>query len=359
MTVGNWLLKPTKGLFCSMLSGIAKYRVLLLHLIFWSLFISYQLYDYTRYLSFEQVMLFFLYPMSLNMAIGYLHYFLFLPFILNKRKPIVYLFITLLAMAVFVVIRVYLDQFTLAKASPDPSYYESVHMARMLSILWGFISIMVFTSMIKLTANWYDLENKRKQLENEKLTAELNHLKSQINPHFLFNTLHNLNYLTMQKSDEASAVIIKLSNIMRYMIYEANKHSVPIANEISYMRDYIALEQIRLNNQFELDFDIKGLNENIQIAPLLLITFLENAFKHGVSDRINNCWIKVELSASEKHVHYKVSNSKVPKGQQQVPSGFGLNNLKKRLNLQYPDKHKLLLNDDKEQFNIDLTIELT
>ncbi len=297
--------------------------------------------------------------MFLNMAVSYVHYFFLLPLLLEKKKKALkYLGAIILVITLFVILRIYLDQFTLAKVSPDPSYYQSIHVARILSIVWGFLSIMVFTSMIKLTANWYDLENKRKQLENEKLTAELNHLKSQINPHFLFNTLHNLNYLTMQKSDEASSVIIKLSNIMRYMIYETNKSSVPIENEISYMKDYIALEQIRLNNQFDLDFDTKELDKNIQIAPLLLITFLENAFKHGVSDRAAHCWIRVELSTTKEKLRYKVSNSKVSINKRQIPSGFGLDNLKKRLNLQYPNQHKLKILNEEEEFTIDLNIEL-
>lgn len=327
-----------------------------MHVLFWGIFIAYRLYDYTRYLSIEKASLFFLYPMALNMAVSYVHYFFVLPIILKKRKTVPYIATLFVTLTAFTLVRIYLDQFTLATASPDPSYYESIHIARVLSILWGFLSMMVFTSMIKLTANWYDLENKRKQLENEKLIAELNLLKSQINPHFLFNTLHNLNYLAQKKSDETSDVIIRLSNIMRYMIYEANKVSVPVKNEIDYMKDYIALEKIRLNNQFDIHFDVTGLHKNIEIAPLLLITFLENAFKHGVSDRVSNCWIRVSLSANEHQIHYHVANSAIKKPNQLSASGFGLENLKKRLTLQYPDRHSLVIQENDGTYEIDLTI---
>ena len=341
-----------------MLSILNKYKELFLHLIFWILFISYQLYDYTRYLAIGKVVIYFLYPMSINIIVAYVHYFFLLPLLFKPQKIFKYISLTIVLLIVFSAIRIYLDEFTLAAASPDPSYYNSIHLARIISILWGFISISVFISMIKLTANWYDLDSKRRELENEKLTIELNHLKSQINPHFLFNTLHNLNYLTLQRKDEASSVIIKLSNIMRYMIYESNKQSVPIENEINYMKDYIALEQIRLNNQFQLKFKTEGLEENIQIAPLLLITFLENAFKHGVSDSTPNCWINVDISGNTECINYKVANSKVKKPFQQSPSGFGLTNLKKRLILQYPNKHKLSIEDGKDTFSIDLNLIL-
>ncbi|MCX2745332.1 histidine kinase [Mangrovivirga sp. M17] len=337
---------------------IIKHKVLLLHIIFWGLFISYQLYDYTRYLSFDKAALFLLYPMSFNFAISYVHYFFVLPYLLKKNKLLKYIGLTLLLFLIFGAIRIAFDEYTVAKASPDPAYYEQIHVARILSILWGFISFMVFTSMIKLTANWYDLESKRKQLQNEKLTAELNHLKAQINPHFLFNTLHNLNYLTLRKSDEASGVIIKLSNIMRYMIYEANKENVPIYNEINYMKDYIDLEKIRLNKNFKLDLNTSGLDKNITIAPLLLITFLENAFKHGVSDRANNCWIKIKIEAYNNALTYTVANSKVKISNNQNASGFGLDNLKKRLALQYPDSHKLSISQNEDEFKTKLTLNL-
>jgi two-component system sensor histidine kinase AlgZ len=191
------------------------------------------------------------------------------------------------------------------------------------------------------------------------LTAELNYLKSQINPHFLFNTLHNLNSLVYAGAKNANEVIIKLSNIMRYMIYESGKERVALSSEIEYMNDYIHLESIRLNNSFKLDFTITGPVEKINIAPLMLITFLENAFKHGVSDQEPDCWIDVKLSVDSRQLTYRVSNKKIRNVKQnKLKSGFGLDNVKKRLELSYPDKYALVVDDREDTYSINLTLQL-
>ncbi len=220
------------------------------------------------------------------------------------------------------------------------------------------MTFLVFTGMIKFTVDWFRVENEKKQLENEKLTAELNYLKSQINPHFLFNTLHNLNYLVQKGKDQASEVIIRLSNIMRYMIYDANHHSVSIHKEVKYMKDYINLERIRLNKPFELSFHEEVDNDKVEIAPLILIPFLENAFKHGVSDREDNCRVSVELKYQASMLNYRVANTKLNLPHRKEKSGFGLGNLKKRLTLHYPNKHTLLTNEVDEEYIIELSINL-
>lgn len=250
------------------------------------------------------------------------------------------------------------DAYFLVPIASDQAYYSTIHFSRVLSVLWDFMTFLVFTGMIKFTADWFRVENEKRQLENEKLTAELNYLKSQINPHFLFNTLHNLNYLVQSKREEASEVIIKLSNIMRYMIYDANHHSVSIHKEIKYMQDYINLERIRLNKPFELSFSEEIDSDNAEIAPLILIPFLENAFKHGVSDKAENCWISVDLRYKESILNYRVANSRLTFPFTKEKSGFGLENLKKRLILHYPNKHALSINEQEEEFIIELNIDL-
>jgi len=250
------------------------------------------------------------------------------------------------------------DTYLLMPKTPDQSYYETIHFSRALSVLWDFMTFLVFTGMIKFTVDWFRVENEKRQLENEKLMAELNYLKSQINPHFLFNTLHNLNYLVQSSREEASEVIIELSNIMRYMIYDANQHSVPIHKEIKYMKDYINLERIRLNKPFEIDFREEINSKNVEIAPLILIPFLENAFKHGVSDKAEKSWISVDLGYQNGILNYKVANSILESVSSKEKSGFGLENLKKRLILHYPDRHNLSIDELEEEFKIELQIDL-
>ncbi|GAB5410394.1 MAG: hypothetical protein BalsKO_27590 [Balneolaceae bacterium] len=242
--------------------------------------------------------------------------------------------------------------------SQDPEYYSNIHFPRVLSVIWGFMTFIIFTGMIKFTADWFRIDSEKKQLENEKLTAELNYLKAQINPHFLFNTLHNLNYLVQGKRKEAPQIIIRLSNIMRYMIYDANQTLILVTKEIQYMQDYIELERIRLNNPVNISFKISGEYKLTEIAPLILITFLENAFKHGVSDKSKNCWINVELSQKVNTLTYCVSNSKIATPDFVEKSGFGLDNVRKRLNLHYPENHELLILESEQHFEIKLILNL-
>ncbi len=336
-----------------------KYRVLLLHISFWVLYFSYRVYDITKYLGFEKASLYTALPMAFNITASYVHYLFILPILFRNKKWGKY-FIWLLSLLFFIIsVRILAENEVLAKLTPNEDYYKILKLPRIISTLWDTLSFLIFTGMIRFVLDWFELENKRKQLENQKLAAELNYLKSQINPHFLFNTLHNLNSLVYAGAKNANEVIVKLSNIMRYMIYESGKERVALSSEIDYMNDYIHLESIRLNNSFKLDFNISGPVEQVKLAPLMLITFLENAFKHGVSDKEPHCWINISLSVDGKQLHYKVSNKKIKSlKQNKLKSGFGLDNVAKRLALSYPNKYSLAVTDTEDTYSIDLILEL-
>lgn len=337
---------------------LVKHKLLLLHLSFWVLFASYRLFDYTRYIPFDIAVYYLGVPLFFNLIISYLHYFLIFPLLIEKKKYLKYTIWLIVSLIVLAFCRFTADTYFLMPRTPDQAYYSTIHISRVLSVLWDFMTFLIFTGMIKFTVDWFRVEDEKKQLKNEKLTAELNYLKSQINPHFLFNTLHNLNYLVQSRKEEASEVIIKLSNIMRYMIYDANHLSVSLSKEIKYMKDYINLERIRLNKPFKLTFNEEIKSESILIAPLLLIPFLENAFKHGVSDKAEDCWILVELGYVDGILMYKVANSKISVPSVKEKSGFGLENLKKRLTLHYPNKHNLSILDQDKEFRIELKVNL-
>jgi sensor histidine kinase YesM len=340
-------------------SIIFKYRILLLHVSFWVLYFSYRIYDLFKYLGFEKAAIYTGLPMIFNIVASYFHYIFILPILFREKKWGKYFLYLVLLLASIMTFRILTENQVLTKLTTNEEYYKTLHLARVISTLWDTLSFLIFTGMIRFVLDWFELENKRKQLENEKLNAELNYLKSQINPHFLFNTLHNLNSLVYAGAKNANDVIIKLSNIMRYMIYESGKERVTLSSEIEYMNDYIHLESIRLNNSFKLDFKISGPTEHVKIAPLMLITFLENAFKHGVSDQEPDCWIRVDLVTDHQQLRYRVANKKIKSTRQnKLKSGFGLDNVKKRLVLSYPDKYSLVVNDSEDSYEIDLTLQL-
>lgn len=333
-------------------------RVVLLHITFWLLYFGYRFYDISEYLGYKRAFSYLGVQVVFSIVASYVHYFFILPHLFGKRNLGVY-FIKLIALlAVIVFARILTENEIFSQIMPNEKYYKTIRLNRVISTTWDIMTFLIFTGMIRFTLDWFNLENKKKQLENEKLIAELNYLKAQINPHFLFNTLHNLNYLVYAKSDKATDVIIKLSNIMRYMIYDANKERVPIAKEIAYMNDYIHLESIRLNQTFKLTMDVNGKSEPAEVAPLIMLTFLENAFKHGVSDQEPDCWIKVHLNISTERIEYEVSN-RILKNKRHERSGFGLNNVKKRLQLSYPDKHWLNISTPGDVYKVNLTLKLT
>ena len=336
-----------------------KYRVLLLHISFWVLYFSYRVYDISDYLGFKRGAMFTALPMTFNIVASYIHYLFVLPILFRDKKWGKYFFWLILLLGVIIVLRIIAENNILIHLTANETYYKTLKLTRIVSTVWDTLSFLIFTGMIRFVLDWFELENRRKQLENEKLTAELNYLKSQINPHFLFNTLHNLNSLVYAGAKNANEVIIKLSNIMRYMIYESGKERVALSSEIDYMNDYIHLESIRLNNSFKLDFNIQGQIDSVQIAPLMLITFLENAFKHGVSDQEPDCWITVSLIVDSNQLRYQVSNKKIKSMKQnKLKSGFGLDNVKKRLELSYPNKYSLTVNDTDDTYIVDLTLQV-
>ncbi|GAB3523088.1 hypothetical protein GCM10027442_49190 [Emticicia fontis] len=222
------------------------------------------------------------------------------------------------------------------------------------------IFIVIFVGMLKFVEDWFELEAKKKEIENEKLTAELRFLKAQINPHFLFNTLNNLYSLAFTHSPNTTEVIAKLSKMMRYMLYDSNHPKVPLEKEIEYIENYISLEKLRLNHSIPIDFEVKGKTNQVLIVPLVLIAFLENAFKHGVNGNDPNSWVKVLLYIDGKTCIYNVENSTFisTNGRIKESSGIGLQNLKRRLELSYPNGHELKVEKKDNKHSIQLKIDL-
>jgi len=215
------------------------------------------------------------------------------------------------------------------------------------AIVWGGL-------LIKFVGMWYD----RKQMA---LNSELNFLKAQIHPHFLFNTLNNLYSLTLNNSPAASEVVMDLSQILRYMLYECNTDYVPLKKDIEIIRHYIGLERLRHGDRLDLNLRIKGEIQNQQIAPLLMIPLIENAFKHGASEMIADAWINIVIEIASHSIKLKVSNSKPLEAQSDSRAHFGkigLENVSKRLRLIYPEKHSFSIHDEEDMFVVILYIEL-
>ena len=203
----------------------------------------------------------------------------------------------------------------------------------------------------------------KQELEKQTMQSELRFLKSQINPHFLFNTLNNLYALTLKKSDKAPEIVIKLSEMMRYMLYECNEKRVMLSKEVNYIKNYIDLESLRQGKNVKINFQLIGDAGHRMIAPLMFTPFLENSFKHGVGNLIANGFVNIKLSVNGDDVDFYIENSKPDKPPTSIhkdkrSGGIGLVNVQKRLNLLYPEKYDLQIKDTPNAYAVHLKINL-
>jgi len=210
--------------------------------------------------------------------------------------------------------------------------------------------------VLKLGVDWFVNERVQRDLENQRLSAELAFLKSQINPHFLFNSLNSIYSLAYQRSDTTPEAILKLSEIMRYMLYECNDNTVDLSKELQYLQNFIDLQKIRFGNKAYIDFKIEGNVSNQKIVPLLLIAFIENAFKHGVANDEASP-IKLLISVNKEHLQFFIQNKKHTNNMD-AAGGIGLNNVKRRLDLLYPGKYNLDIRDEKDTYTCELSLVL-
>jgi two-component system LytT family sensor kinase len=196
-------------------------------------------------------------------------------------------------------------------------------------------------------------------METQKLSAELSLLKQQINPHFFFNTLNSIYSLASRKSEKTPEAIIKLSELMRYIIYESDKEFVPLRKELDYINNYVQLQRLRIKDEVEVIFITEGEFNEIMIEPMLLLPFIENAFKHGI-DYSQSCEILISISVSVSKLKMIVENPLIKKQQISVEesSGKGLVNSRKRLELLYPGAHELVISDGNDRFRVELTLNL-
>lgn len=236
----------------------------------------------------------------------------------------------------------------------------------LLSAIFSGITAGLFFSLYYFL-DLYDQQqnlNRYRQVLTQKLEAETNFLKTQINPHFLFNTLNNIYSLTLSRSPDAAPITRQLKALITYMLQDCTKDKVALSGEIEFLKNYISLEQLRnKQEQIDISLNIKGDPTGKEIAPLLLINFIENAFKHGVKAGINNAFVKIDILVMDNMLALDMVNSKPEAQADQTKAvneagGIGIQNVKRRLNILYPNKHKLRISESKNEFSVYLSIHL-
>jgi sensor histidine kinase YesM len=238
------------------------------------------------------------------------------------------------------------------------SFKRGAFYLALLAGLRGGLSVGGIAAAIKLMKHWYTEGQRNLTLQKENAESQLQILKAQVHPHFLFNTLNNIYSYTQNTSSTASAMVMGLSDILRYMLYECNRPLVPLAKELKMTEEYIGLEKIRYGNALEMHIDLPKNTEGLYIAPLMLLPFIENCFKHGISNILDQPWLNLHITIDDRIMTMKVLNSKPTNRGSDHQPGIGIENVRKRLALLYPDKHELLINEEEEVFIVILKLEL-
>jgi hypothetical protein len=279
-----------------------------------------------------------------------LNYNLFVPKLYIKKKYIYYVLLIVISFLIIEILPQLVFPFNEFMSGPPPGPKPFFPFFDISHNLFLFLAVLFFSLMLRISNLW-------KQTEREKLNTELSYLKTQINPHFLFNTLNSIYSLALEKSDYTATAVVKLSGLMRYITTESSNDFVALEKEINYISDYFELQRFRFGSSVNMSFTVSGETEGKRIAPLLLIPFVENAFKHGVNPE-ENTMIDIQIIISIDILLMTIKNNKVnllldP----QQRSGLGVGNTAQRLELIYPGKHSLKIQDENNEFIVELMIE--
>lgn len=296
----------------------------------------------------------------------YLNWGVLMPKLLNKQQWPWYLLLLLTLLFLLTVVQRYICLFWfypnyLWENTPNPAELRPFLLPKFIQF-GAFISLPIICSIgIRFLLDWYQESYKAKQILAQQQAAELQYLKAQINPHFLFNTLNNLYGLSLEESKKVPGMILKLSDILSYSLYESAVDRVSLDKEIQLIRDFMALEMERYGDRMDIDFRLdEEVDEQMEVAPLLLIPLVENAFKHGVKEATEAIPIRIHLSQTKSTLIFTVQNqiSEAFTPHPNKKQGLGLKNLKRRLDLVYPNQHQLETYREGDQFMAKLKIQI-
>jgi sensor histidine kinase YesM len=291
------------------------------------------------------------------MLVFYLFYLFLVPYFLEKGKIsgfFFFSFIIVLIMPFFGYTILFFSR-ALFEGSFE-QFYRGYSLKMHMSGYYPVMTAAVFGSFFRVILNWFETLSQKAELDRQKLAVELDLLKSKLNPHFLFNTLNNIDSLIVSNPEEASSALIRLSEIMRYLTYETASDFVPLDKEAGYIRNFIELHRIRVKSPDDIRFEAFG-DLSVLIAPAIFLPLIENSFKYA-SFRIGKPCIDVSLLSEKRIITFTISNyfEKCAGSDDSGHSGFGIGNLKKRLELTYPGKYRLEIDPSRQVFKVKLTI---
>jgi LytS/YehU family sensor histidine kinase len=301
-----------------------------------------------------------------------------MPKFVYKKKYWSYAGLVVLSLFLMLVLKYYLTYYLVStNVWPEgPEEPNGLSFNYAVQMMLGEFYVVAFVTAIKVTIDWLGENNRFNDLEKRQLATELRFLRSQVSPHFFFNTLNNIYGLTLEKSDKAPEVVLKLSELMRYLLYATKKRKQDLISELNCIQNYIDLERIRFSDKLKVEVEIKGDLHNKKIAPMLLIPLIENCFKHGANQNLGDVKIKLSALVKADFLYFEVTNNlpqhstsndslsintKNDRSRETIKksSGIGLTNVKKRLELGYaPQDYELIINQTNQDFTVKLKLKV-
>jgi Putative regulator of cell autolysis len=330
----------------------------LYHVLFWVIynlfvgFLFFNLYGITEPVFYLLMLLF----LPGELLLTYFNFYVLMPRLLFAGKYFRYALALLACIVAISICNVFIHRLNVSLGS----HYYGIGVEFSFRIIFArtfeLFSIISITTGMKLAKDWLLQLQWIREKEKQYLETELNFLKSQINPHFFFNTLNNLYSLTLKKSDLAPEVVLKLSDLMSYMLYESNTPKIALDKEITYLKNYIDVEQLRFGQRLQVQFNISGPTEQVAVPPMLLILFVENSFKHGTRHIIHQIHIRISLAVHDGFVHFRVENPVGNNFTVSEQTGIGLKNAQRRLELLYGSQYTLDMHIKDNQYIVSLKI---
>jgi len=363
---------------------IKNFRTPFIHILGWIIYLFLLTWLLSDFRTIEEAFTRSLYIVIIQCIIFYINYFLLLPKLLEQRQYLLYFVSIAVVILVALTILYYIDRYlfpleirSMIKRGFPGDFPEEMRqremmgmarreglrgagMAQKAMIFNGFhiLFVLFISTIYRNLVVGRKRDREALQLKNQILEAESKMLKWQVNPHFLFNTLNNIYSMSQLKLDKTPDAIHRLSNMLRYVLYDCNEKDVPLEQEISYLRSYIELQLLKDNNMHNVTYDFEKANQKLRVAPLLFIAFVENSFKHTNFEDTDQSWIRITLNTDGNRIIFRCENS-LPDSllAKDTTPGIGLENVKRRLELLYPERHQLVIEEEKEIYSVTLILE--
>lgn len=358
MNISNQTLKPDRSIE---LINTAFYRKAseykLHHIVFWFGYLLFWILFFSNGIGLRPAIVNSTVIVVIQFAASYFNLYFLFPKLLKQKHYLSYVFSVMLTVALscFLLAIAFFSLDTISPSSKPDIWTRDFFITNSISVSYT----LAITMSLKLVKQWYERERQTKHLEKLNMETELKYLKTQINPHFLFNALNGLYALSLKKSDDAPEMVLKLADILRYVLYEGGSRWVPLEKEVNYIQSFLDLEKLRHGDRLRVEFNTEGNLGTLNVAPMLFLTFIENSFKHGISSTAEGGFVQVNIRAGQDEIFFSIRNSKPVESSRGIngdSGGIGLTNVKKRLHLLYPNQHELKIRDDEGTYLVELKL---